>query len=66
MKTRIAVGLGVLFLVILFTLQNTEVVTITFLFWQFSMSRVLLIFVFLAAGVIVGWVLHGIAQRAQR
>jgi putative membrane protein len=64
-KIRIVTGLGLLLLVALFTLQNTEVVTITFLFWHFSLSRALLIFLFLVTGVVVGWVLHSIAERAK-
>ena len=64
-KIRIVTGLSLLLLVALFTLQNTEVVTITFLFWHFSLSRALLIFLVLVTGVVVGWVLHSIAERAK-
>lgn len=65
MKARIFTGLSLLLLVALFTLQNTEIVTIAFLFWHFSLSRALLIFLVLVTGVVVGWVLHGIADRAK-
>lgn len=64
-KIRVVTGLGLLLLVALFTLQNTEVVTITFLFWHFSLSRALLIFLVLVTGVVVGWVLHSVAERAK-
>ncbi|MCI0400534.1 MAG: LapA family protein [Gammaproteobacteria bacterium] len=66
MRIRIAIGLGLLFLVVLFMLQNTEVVPITFLFWQFPLSRALLIFTLLGVGIIIGWVLHGVARRDGR
>jgi uncharacterized integral membrane protein len=65
MNVRIFAGLGLLLLIALFTLQNTEIVTTTFLFWHFSLSRALLIFLVLVTGVIVGWVLHSIAGRAK-
>ena len=64
-KIRMLSGLSLLLLVALFTLQNIEVVTITFLLWQFSLSRALLIFLVLVIGVVVGWVLHGIAERTK-
>lgn len=64
-KIRILTGLGLLLLVALFTLQNAEVVTITFLFWHISLSRALLIFLVLVIGVVIGWVLHSIAERAK-
>lgn len=44
-------------LVAVFIVQNVEVVEVRFLFWTFAMSRALLLFFFLAAGVIVGWLL---------
>jgi len=37
-----------------FILQNTEVVEITFLFWQISLSRVVLLLGSLFIGVLVG------------
>lgn len=54
MKPRLVVSLILLALVLLFTLQNLEVVTITVLFWQFSLSRALLIFTVLAVGIVIG------------
>jgi len=47
-------GLGLLILVVLFTLQNTETVPISFLFWEFRISRVLMILMIFAVGVLVG------------
>ena len=47
-------GLGLLILVVLFTLQNTETVPISFLFWEFHVSRALMIFVVFTIGVLVG------------
>jgi uncharacterized integral membrane protein len=47
-------GLGLLILVIMFTLQNTETVPISFLFWEFRISRALMILMIFVIGVLVG------------
>ena len=41
-------------LVVVFTLQNTDVVEINFIFWHFAMSRALLMFIVLGVGIIIG------------
>ena len=51
---RAYAGLGLLILVVLFTLQNTETVPISFLFWKFRISRVLMILMIFVVGVLVG------------
>ena len=62
MQTRF-VAAGILsFLVLIFVLQNTEVVSIRFLFWDFSMSRVILLFLVFVFGVGTAWVLHGLTR----
>jgi uncharacterized integral membrane protein len=50
----------VLFLLLLVTVvvvQNTEVVTFRFLFWEFALSRVLLLLLTFLAGSVLGYVL---------
>ena len=44
-------------LVVVFVLQNTQVVEVRFLFWTISMSRALILFATLAIGLIAGWLL---------
>ena len=44
-------------LVVVFVLQNTQVVEVRFLFWTISMSRALILFANLAIGLIGGWLL---------
>jgi uncharacterized integral membrane protein len=51
---KIYAGLALLILVVLFTLQNTETVPISFLFWEFRISRVLMILMIFVIGVLVG------------
>ena len=55
-----------LLLVALFTIQNAAAVTVTFLFWKFSVSRSLLIFMVLAVGILTGWILGGVHRRRER
>ncbi len=51
---KVYAGMGLLILVVLFTLQNTETVPISFLFWEFRISRALVIFMVFVIGVLVG------------
>ncbi len=51
---KVYAGLGLLILVVLFTLQNTETVPISFLFWEFRISRALMILMIFVVGVLVG------------
>lgn len=51
----VAVLVLLLFLVI-FAVQNYEVVHIKFLFWAFKTSRAIVIFSTLCTGVIIGWI----------
>lgn len=45
-------------LVVLFLIQNTEVVEVRFIFWSLAMSRALMIFFVFAFGILTGWMLH--------
>jgi uncharacterized integral membrane protein len=53
-KTIIVVILIVLALVII--LQNTEVVTLRFLFWDLAMSRIILIPLLMLVGCVLGYI----------
>ena len=44
-----------IFLFLLFLVQNSATVDISFLFWKLTMSRVILLFGSLAIGVIIGF-----------
>ena len=58
-RTKLTLSLALLAMVVLFTLQNTQVVEVRLLFWKLSMSRVLLVFLLLAVGAVLGWLAHG-------
>lgn len=45
-------------IIVLFVVQNVAVVEISFLFWSVAMSRALLLFFVLAAGIVIGWLMH--------
>lgn len=53
---RILYGLAVALPLILI-LQNTSVVTLRFLFWEFSLSQVILLPLVLGLGLLIGFVL---------
>ena len=55
MKPKVIVGIifGSLLLIIL--LQNTQVVSVQFLFWKLSMSRILLLLLSIFVGLVAGF-----------
>jgi putative membrane protein len=57
MKTKLSLAMALLLTVVIFTLQNTEMISIQFLFWQFSLSRALMLFLVLGIGVLLGFLL---------
>ena len=57
LKPKVIVAGALALLLLVLVIQNTEVVTLQFLFWQFEMSRVILILLTGAIGVICGYVL---------
>ena len=57
MKVKMILGLILLLLVVVFTLQNTEVVALRFLWWEFAMSRVLMFLLIFAVGMLTGFLL---------
>jgi len=54
-------------LILIFVVQNTQVVEFKFLVWKITISRALMLFGALAVGVLAGWILKppraGQAQR---
>lgn len=54
---RLWVTIGILGLVVLFTLQNIVTVQVTFFIWTMELPRAVLVFVVFAMGMLSGWVL---------
>ena len=65
MKIKLAISIILALLAILFITQNTETVRVAFLAWSVEMSLVLLVFIMLGAGVIIGWSLNGYLRFAR-
>jgi len=57
MRVRTVAILALLVLFLVVVVQNTEVVSVRLLFWDLMMSRIILLVVSLAVGVIVGLLL---------
>jgi len=53
-------------IMVLFIIQNAAVVKVQFLFWSVQISTSLLMFILLAIGIIMGWVMNGIMNYRHR
>lgn len=60
---RLVLGMIALIVVVIFTLQNAEVVNVNFLFWRLSISRVILLLIVFCSGFLLGYILHSIRQH---
>lgn len=58
MKIRLAISFALAFLAFVFISQNTETVQVEFFTLSVEISLVLLVFIILACGVIMGWLLN--------
>ena len=58
MNFKITLVVILVCLALIFVVQNIQVVTVSFLFWEISMSRAILLFFSLLTGFIIGWFLH--------
>ena len=54
MKSKIVIIIVLAVLLIIFVLQNTDMVVVKFWFWDTSIPRALLLFVTFAVGLIIG------------
>lgn len=57
MNKRLIISLVLICLVVVLLIQNAEIVEIEIFFWTIAVSRVLLMVILLAVGVLVGWFL---------
>jgi len=55
--------ISLLLVLIIFILQNTQVVSVQFLFWKISMSRIILLPVVMSIGFIAGFF---VAKKGRR
>ena len=59
----IIIGLVIGILVIVFILQNIEMVEVTFLAWTISVNRAVMVLVVFAVGIILGWIVGSLGRR---
>jgi uncharacterized integral membrane protein len=63
MKIKLWISLILAFMVFIFITQNTETVDVSFLAWSVEMSLVLLVFIMLGSGLIIGWLLNSYVRH---
>ncbi|MBU0673720.1 MAG: LapA family protein [Proteobacteria bacterium] len=63
MKSKATAITILLLLVVVFTLQNTEDVSLRFLFWSFSLARALMVFLILSVGMVIGLFIGSLSRR---
>ena len=57
MKTKMVFIILLVVVCMILILQNTEVVSFRFFFWEFGISRIVLIPVFVLVGFIIGYIM---------
>jgi len=62
MNWRLALAGFLLILVVIFAVQNYDVVEIKFLFWSFRASRAIILFLTLMLGFALGWIVSLISK----
>jgi len=55
MSLKMTFGMLLLTLVVIFVLQNMEVVSVEFLIWQLQASRVIIYLSIFLIGMLIGW-----------
>jgi uncharacterized integral membrane protein len=63
---RNIIFMALIALVLIFVVQNTQVVEFKFLVWTISISRALMLFGTLAIGVLAGWILKSPKTRSRK
>jgi len=66
MKPKTLTALVCGFVVLIVMLQNTQTVTIHILFWQILLPQILLIFLILLAGLLIGYLLATLKGSSPR
>jgi len=59
-------GLLIGVLVVIFIIQNGEVVDVNFLFWSLTVSRAVMALVIFLVGIIIGWLGRSFSRRRRK
>ncbi len=57
-NVKLTIGILLSAIIVLFIVQNVNVVEIRFLTWTFEMSQVLMMFILFITGIVTGWIMH--------
>lgn len=63
MKAMFIIGVVIGILVVVFIIQNTEVVEFNYFFWTVSISRALMVLLVFITGIIIGAILRDVKIR---
>jgi uncharacterized integral membrane protein len=63
MKSKTIVIIILIFFVVIFLIQNTQVVEVQLIFWKIAMSRVIMIAFSLIVGFIIGYFIPRIEKK---
>ena len=63
---KFIIGLIVGILVIIFMVQNVEIVDIKLYAWTISIPRAIMILIVFVVGIILGWIIRSIGYRKKR
>ena len=66
MKIKLWISLVLAFLAFVFVTQNTETVNVSFIVWSLEMSLVLLVFIMLGTGLVIGWLLNSYVRYSNK
>lgn len=66
MNYKIVLILILVFLAVLFIIQNVALVEVQFMFWSIQMSRSILMFLLVAIGIIIGWFLNSFFKHRRK
>lgn len=66
MSLKLVAGLVLAGVVVVFAIQNAEPVQFRFLIWSFALSRALMMFILLAIGMLLGWMMHAVSTYRER
>jgi len=60
MEARKIIFLAAIILAIIIMLQNTQIVTVTLLFWKINLSKIVLIVIALLVGFVMGYLVNSL------
>jgi putative membrane protein len=65
MKPKTILAIVIFILLLILTLQNTQTVSFRFLFWTLTLSRILLIPIFILLGFLLGYILAKVEKPSK-